>query len=97
MSEHSQNSDIFKEQNETEVVAILKKMQQQLVYLEKKIDTLLAQRPAQDRQHSRPYNNNPRPHSSSHAGHGTRPIEGRPVRSSHFNKQHHDDNGGNFG
>ena len=91
MSEHPQDSGSFREPNEAEVVVILKKMQQQLVYLEKKIDTLLAQRPAQDRQHSRTYNSH-RPYSAPRTDYGNRPMEGRPHGTSHFNKQHSDGN-----
>src|SRR3989338_7839573 len=50
MSEHSEPDDDIspeqdqeQEQEEIELLAVLQKMQQQLEYLEKKIDTLLAQ------------------------------------------------------
>ena len=34
-------------QNDADIIGMLKRMQQQLVYLEKKIDSLIAQRPGQ--------------------------------------------------
>ncbi len=46
MSEHTEPEDDIspeQEQEEIELLAVLQKMQQQLEYLEKKIDTLLAQ------------------------------------------------------
>ena len=96
MSEHSQANDTFEEQIKTDVAGILKKIQQQLVYLEKKIDTLLAQRPAQDRRPSRPYDNH-RPYSGPRPEYGNRPAEGRsdrPARSGHFNKPHNESHSG---
>ena len=78
---------------ETDVIGLLKKMQQQLVYLEKKIDTLIAQRPVQegrppfqkDRNFSRPFRPYGRPHSSSRPDHGrsehSRPEYGNREQS----------------
>lgn len=65
-------------QQEMDVLELLKKMQQQLIYLEKKIDTLIAQRPAQgqdrpfqkDRNFSRPFKPYGRPYSGGSSDRG---------------------------
>ena len=61
---------------ETDVIGMLKRMQQQLVYLEKKIDTLISQSqsPKPFRPQSYSYNQGHRPgHSQGHA----RPYDNR--------------------
>ncbi len=73
---------------ETDVIGLLKKMQQQLVYLEKKIDTLITQRPQNFSRPFRPYG---RP---QHAGEN-RPAGNHPDRPAHFNK--HRSEGGAHG
>ena len=67
-------------EQQTEVMAVLQKMQQQLVYLEKKLDTLLQQsqqRPSFNREMNsqrpfRPFNRPNRPNQGhGHPSHGT--------------------------
>jgi len=78
-------------ENETEMMELLQRMQQQLVFLEKKVDTLLQQtqqRPPsfnRERNFSRPFRppfgrpNRPDGHGPSH-GHGPSRGPGRPDR-----------------
>lgn len=72
--------------NETDVVALLKKMQQQLVYLERKIDTLIAggasgagasRPPFRDRPYSKPF----RPYGNSAGGPAGGGYRGNNFRS----------------
>ena len=71
--------------NETDVVALLKKMQQQLVYLERKIDTLIAagasgtgapRPPFRDRPYSKPF----RPYGNSAGGPSSGGYRGNNFR-----------------
>jgi hypothetical protein len=82
---------------EPDVMALLKRMQQQLAFLEKKLDTLISQsqtRPSGERHFSKPF----RASSHSHryasgerdAGYGER----RSERGRHFENRHDESNRG---
>ena len=89
--EIQQGSSPAPPQPEQDMVALIKRMQQQLVFLEKKIDILIAQsspRPFGEKnfsKHSRPFGRPHRPFDGKHGGpsggkkfdHG-RPFEKRP-------------------
>lgn len=90
MTEHNKgNESSATEQNETDVVSMLKRMQQQLVYLEKKIDTLIAaggqsqgqsqfRPPFRDRPFSKPFRSYGNSHTQFRPDHGNRPNSGPP-------------------
>jgi len=96
MNEHfEQNSSSESQQAEPDLLTLVKKIQQHLVYLEKKIDTLIGQssdRPAKGRHFSkpfRPFNNN----RSRHHGEGNRDDRPRERSFGHdrpFNRDRGD-------
>ena len=64
MNEHVKNNPSEPSSEESDAVALLKKMQQQLVFLERKIDTLIHQsqnQPSKDRHFSKPFRPSFRP------------------------------------
>ncbi len=83
---------------ETDLLALVKKIQQHLVFLEKKIDTLIShsqQKPAQEERFSRPF----RPHHSSYrreqrGGYDDRPRDDR--RSGGFDARRREGREGGF-
>ena len=84
-------------EQEQDVVALLQKMQQQLVYLEKKIDTLIQQ--SQQKPFSRPGGNFSRPFRPFGRPGGNRPDgQGRPDRPRSFGHSQggHGGGGGHF-
>lgn len=95
MNEHSKHNNNSPEtQNDMDVLGLLKKMQQQLVYLEKKLDTLIAQRPqSQDRPFQKSFSRPPfRPHSRpGHSGpsDGNRSDGRSDARPGGFHKKKH--------
>ena len=98
MSEQFQRNDsIPAAPAEQDVVAVIKKIQQQLVSLEKKIDILINQssgRPSGERHFSKPFRSFDRPHRSFDGGHGNtsggRSFDGER----HFEKRHGGENRG---
>jgi len=79
---------------ETDVLVLIKKMQQQLVFLEKKIDTLISQiqeRPSRERSFSKPYRSFGNTQRYERGDRDSRPRErGFSPRGS-FNKYHSDE------
>ena len=86
-------------QVEPEIVAIIKRMQQQLVFLEKKIDTLISQsaeRPFKDRNFSRPFRSFGQSHHHGGRKHGHSTMGGEFPQSRPFNKERGNESGGGF-
>jgi hypothetical protein len=100
MNEHDEDDDIYEEEEEgaefaMEIVNMLKKIQQQLGYLEKKIDSLVNQsqggRPQRERHFSKPF----RPGQSREQGEGGQRSEWRGPRRDRGHGEHrHNDNRG---
>jgi len=81
---------------EQDVVALIKKMQQQLVFLEKKIDILISQssgRPLGEKRFSKPFRSFGRYHRSDR-GYDNTSGEKSFERGSHFEKRHGEENRG---
>lgn len=89
MSEQSQHNDSLPPAPaEQDVVALIKKMQQQLVFLEKKIDILINQsqeRPFGEKRFSKPFRSFDRPHRYDK---GERDNSSRPFRSFGHSQRH---------
>ena len=90
MNEHFKRQEPFEvPQNEQSVLALLKKIQQQLVFLERKVDALgggASQRPFKKGRHfSRPPH-----HADGHSHHGDSRREQEPGQG-HFPKPHFQD------
>jgi hypothetical protein len=84
-------------QTEPDVVALIKKMQQQLIFLEKKIDTLIAQSqaaPSREKYFSKPYRSFDRPHRYGKGESDSRPGEKGPDQGRSFEKRHGEGNRG---
>ncbi|MBU1124777.1 MAG: hypothetical protein KKC84_02015 [Candidatus Omnitrophica bacterium] len=82
---------------EQSVFALIKKMQQQLVFLEKKIDILIEQsqgKPFREKQFSRPFRSYGRPYRNSHRAQGDPSGERRFDRGRHFEKPHSEESRG---
>jgi hypothetical protein len=74
-----QDSPSVPTQAEPNVVALIKKMQQQLAFLEKKIDILINQSqgaPFREKRFSKPYRSFDRPQHHAREGYGERPRDG---------------------
>ena len=89
MNEHLEhNTSSAPPQVELDVAALLKRMQQQLVFLEKKIDTLIKQsseRPFKERHFSKPF----RPGGFGHSHHPVKREHDNGPRESGFAQGHH--------
>lgn len=90
MNEHSTENDETEKTGEQELLALMKRMQQQLSFLEKKIDTLLSQaqpseRPFRDRNFSKGH----RPFRPSHR-HERGPREERSGERPYSEERHYD-------
>jgi len=82
-------------QSEPDVAALIKKMQQQLVFLEKKIDILINQssrRPFSEKHFSRPSRSFGRPHRPFDREHGDASGEKRFERGRPFEKRYSKEN-----
>lgn len=89
--ELEQNDQAVSPQTEPDAVALIKKMQHQLVLLEKKIDILIdqsARKPFGEKNFSRPGRSFGRPHRSYGREHGDASGEKRFDRGRHFEKRH---------
>jgi len=98
MSEQFQHHDpILPASAEQNVAAVIKKIQQQLASLEKKIDILINQsssRPSGERHFSKPFQSFGRPHRSFDGGHGNTSGGKSFDRERHFEKRHGSENRG---
>lgn len=107
MSERSEQPEQFEQPEQhdllppasegQDVAALIKKMQQQLVFLERKIDLLISQsetRPSGDKHFSKPSRPFGRPHRSFDREHGDASGEKRFDRGRHFGKQSGEENRG---
>ena len=82
---------------EQEVVVLIKKIQQQLVFLEKKIDILIRQsqtRPFSEKHFSKPFRPFGHPHPRSDREHANTSGEKSFDRGRHFEKRHGEENRG---
>ena len=82
---------------EQDVAAVIKKIQQQLVSLEKKIDILINQssgRPSGERHFSKSFRSFDRPHRSFDGGHGNTSGGKSFDGERHFEKRHGGENRG---
>ena len=96
MSEQFKHNDFLSPApDEQDVVALIKKMQQQLVSLEKKIDILIDQssrRPFSEKHFSKPSRPFGRPHRPFDGTHGDASGEKRFDRGRNFEKRHSEEN-----
>jgi hypothetical protein len=96
MSERSQhNAFLHPAPADQDVVALIKKMQQQLVFLEKKIDILINQsqaRPFSEKHFSKSFRSFGHPHRHSDREHDTASGEKSSDRGRHFEKRHGEKN-----
>jgi hypothetical protein len=98
MNEHDDENDLYEDEEEDaqfamDIIGMLKKIQQQLGYLEKKIDTLVNQsqgRPPRERHFSKPF----RPGQPREQGSEQGQREWRPRRDRGHDNRRHDDNRG---
>ncbi|OGW90322.1 MAG: hypothetical protein A3A73_03380 [Omnitrophica bacterium RIFCSPLOWO2_01_FULL_50_24] len=98
MNEHIKNDPPETPQTDSEVLAVVKKIQQQLVFLEKKLDTLLAKsseasfhRPRHFQKSFRPFDRPSRPGEGNRGSHpGERSFsQGRPFGKPHGGPNFH--------
>jgi len=98
MSEQSEhNNSLTPASAEQDVVVLIKKMQQQLVLLDKKIDILINQsqtRPFREKHFSKPFRSFGHPHRSSEKKQDNTYGEKRFDRGRHFEKYHNEENQG---
>jgi len=91
MSKRSQGSDFLQQAPvEQDVIALIKRMQQQLAFLEKKIDILINQtqaRPFSERHFPKPFRSSGRPHRHSAGERDTVYGERSGDRRQHFEKR----------
>lgn len=87
--EFRQNGPAAPQQGEQDVVALIKRIQQQLSFLDRKIDGLISQ--LQERRPPRSFG---RPHHHGREGHRDRSEERDFDRPRHFEKRHEEDNRG---
>lgn len=80
-------------QNETEAVVLIKKLQQQLTYLEKKIDILIQQSQAASAG-EKPYRSFDRFHRRDRGEHGHSFRQRGPSQGNPFEKRHGEENRG---
>lgn len=76
---------------EQDILVLIRKMQQQLVFLEKKIDTLINQshaRPFNEKHISKPFRSFGRPYHHSNKAHVSASGEKGFDRGRHFEKRH---------
>ncbi|MFH1691683.1 MAG: hypothetical protein ABIC68_03815 [Candidatus Omnitrophota bacterium] len=101
MDEHLEQNDSLPPASEgQEVVALIKRMQQQLLFLEKKIDILISQtesRPAGDRHFSKSQRSFGRPHRPYDRERRDASEEKRFDRRRRFEKPHGSDENRDFG
>jgi hypothetical protein len=92
MSKQSQhNAFVQQAPAEQDVVALIKRMQQQLAFLEKKIDILINQsqtRPFSEKHFSKPFRTSGHPNRRSDREHDTTYGEKSSDRGRHFEKRH---------
>ena len=82
---------------EQDMLALIRKMQQQLVFLEKKIDILINQslgRPYSEKHFSKPFRSFGRPGRHSNRAHVNASGEKSFDRARHFEKRHSEENRG---
>ncbi len=93
MNEHSHNNEPLPQSaTMQDVVALIKKMQEHLVALEKKIDTLIAQSPARsfgEKRFSKPYRRFGPPQHSTHREHAGVPGEKKDFGQGHHYQSRH--------
>ena len=98
MSEQFQHHDSIPAASaEQDVAAVIKKIQQQLASLEKKIDILINQslgKPSGERHFSKPFRSFGRPHRSFDGGHGNTSGGKSFDGERHFEKRHGGENRG---
>jgi hypothetical protein len=86
---------------EQELLVLIKKMQQQLLFLEKKIDILINNqsqaRPTGERQFSKPYRSFERPYRPYDRAYGSPSGEKSFDRGRHFEKRHSEEGRGREG
>ncbi len=96
MNEQSKHNDFLSPaSDEQDVVALIRKIQQQLVFLEKKIDILIEQssrRPFSEKHFSKPSRSFGRPHRPFDRERGDASGEKRFDRGRHFEKSHSEEN-----
>jgi hypothetical protein len=96
MSKRSPHNDFSRQEQEGhDVIALIKRMQQQLAFLEKKIDLLISQsqsRPSAERHFSKPFG--PAGHLARHSarGHDRSYGERQTDRGRHFGKRRSENN-----
>ena len=98
MGEQSQHNDSLSPAlAEQDVVVLIKKMQQQLVFLEKKIDILISQSQAKsfgEKHFSKPFRSFDRPHRRPGREYDHGSGEKSFDRERHFEKRHGEENRG---
>lgn len=98
MNERSQyNKDLPLASAEQDILALIRKMQQQLVFLEKKIDILVNQsqaRPFREKHFSKPFRSFDRPHRHSDRAYVNAPGEKNIDRGRHFERRDSEENRG---
>jgi hypothetical protein len=85
------------ESAEPEVLILIRRLQQQISFLEKKIDLLISQsqaRPAQESSFSKPYQSFGPSHHRADRDQEHSPRERSFDRGRHFDKRHNEDNRG---
>lgn len=91
MNEQSQyNKDLPPASAEQDILALIRKMQQQLVFLEKKIDILVNQsqaRPFREKHFSKPFRSFSRPHRHSDRAYVNASGEKNPDRTRRFERR----------
>ena len=97
IEEPGQGNSPVSPQTEPEVVALIKKMHQQLIFLEKKIDLLITQSqgaPPREKYFSKPYRPFDRSHRYGKGERDSRPREKGPDQGRNFEKRHGEENRG---
>jgi hypothetical protein len=82
---------------EADVVVLIKRMQQQLIFLEKKIDILISQSqaaPSGEKHFSRPYRSFDRPQRYGNRDRDRGSADRGPAQERHFEKRHSEENRG---
>ena len=92
MNEQSRDNEaLTSASTEQDVLTLIRKMQQQLSFLEKKIDILISQsqaQPSSERPFSKPFRPSGRPYRRFDSGHGDSSAERSFERGRHFEKRH---------
>jgi hypothetical protein len=104
--ELSINPSAAPDETNTDVVSLLKKMQQQLLFLERKIDLLITNsrerssgetgrdRPFQKKPFSKPFRSFEHPRQHGKGEHTRNPREGEPAQGHFYEHRPHDKNRG---